>query len=631
MQILRHEAGHAFDNAYELRSAGGAACGCSAGRRRPIRISTCRKPYSKSFVLHLDSWYAQSHPDEDFAETFAVWLTPDSDWRSRYADWPALRKLEYMDALMHEIAGQPPVVATRRAVEPLERLRTTLRKHYAKKRAHYGLEYPNFYDRDLRRLFSDAPRVPRTTRRPRAFIQRSAATSAASSPNGPGSYQYTIDRVIEDMIARSRRAAPAPEVSGGPHEARLHDARDGADDELPALGTTSGGAVERLITQSETYDVSRGGSVAVGRASSAVAPAIAGVARSVSADRAADHRRVAANDFAWQRLAEVTDTYGPRLSGSEALERAIDWAVAAMKKDGLENVRKEPRDGAEVGARPREPRAASSRSASRSPMLGLGNSVGTPAGGIEGRRRSSSRTSTISNARAADVKGRIVLFNVPFTNYGETVVYRATGPSRGARARRHRDARPLGRARPASARRTPAPPTTTAGAPKIPAAAIPAEDADRFQRLQDSRRHDSREALDGGALRCRRAVLQRRRRDARPRAARTRSCRRRPLRFVGPRRRRQRRRRRLRRDVGSAAADEEARTCGRGARCASCCSRTRRTAAAAATAIATRTRPSSRNHVLLMESDGGVFDPAGFGFTGPEPARADGDDDRERC
>ena len=99
MKILRHEAGHAIDNAYKLRQ-----------RRRRQQIFGpsymqypeyyTPKPYSKSFVLHLDSWYAQSHPDEDFAETFAVWLNPDSDWRARYADWPALKKLEYMDALM---------------------------------------------------------------------------------------------------------------------------------------------------------------------------------------------------------------------------------------------------------------------------------------------------------------------------------------------------------------------------------------------------------------------------------------------------------------------------------------------------------------------------------------------------
>ena len=83
VKILRHEYGHAIDNAYNLQR-----------RRKRLRLfgpSTAEypeyytpKPYSKSFVLHLDSWYAQSHPDEDFAETFAVWLNPDADWRSRY-------------------------------------------------------------------------------------------------------------------------------------------------------------------------------------------------------------------------------------------------------------------------------------------------------------------------------------------------------------------------------------------------------------------------------------------------------------------------------------------------------------------------------------------------------------------
>jgi hypothetical protein len=202
LKILRHEAGHAFDNAYELRR-----------RRRRIRLfgkpSTpypdfyLPRPYSKSFVLHLDSWYAQSHPDEDFAETFAVWLTPDSDWRTRYGDWPALRKLEYMDALMAEVSGQRPISRTRRTVEPLKHLRTTLRKHYAKKRAHYGIDYPNFYDRDLRRLFSNAaehhknPLASRIMQQFRREVRRNVAAWT-------GSYQYTIDRVIEDMIARAR-------------------------------------------------------------------------------------------------------------------------------------------------------------------------------------------------------------------------------------------------------------------------------------------------------------------------------------------------------------------------------------------------------------------------------------------
>jgi hypothetical protein len=201
MQILRHEAGHAFDNAYDLRR-----------RRRRRRVFGAPslpypdfylpKPYSKSFVLHLDSWYAQSHPDEDFAETFAVWLTPDADWRTRYADWPALRKLEYMDDLMRDIAGRPPVVAARRRVESLERLRTTLGRHYATKRAHYGLEYPNFYDRDLRRLFS-AAEEHRRNRKASRFIHSIRRDVRRLVAEWTGSYQYTIDRVIEDMITRS--------------------------------------------------------------------------------------------------------------------------------------------------------------------------------------------------------------------------------------------------------------------------------------------------------------------------------------------------------------------------------------------------------------------------------------------
>lgn len=200
MQILRHEAGHAFDNAYELRS-----------RRRRVKLFGrptveypdfyLPKPYSKSFVQHIDSWYAQSHPDEDFAETFAVWLTPDSDWRSRYADWPALRKIEYMETLMAELKGVRPRVRTRRRVEPLDRLRTTLRRHYAKKRAHYGVDRPNFYDRDLCKLFSDAPEY-RTHRKASRFIHATRRDVRRLVAEWTASYQYTIDQVIEDMIKR---------------------------------------------------------------------------------------------------------------------------------------------------------------------------------------------------------------------------------------------------------------------------------------------------------------------------------------------------------------------------------------------------------------------------------------------
>jgi Putative zinc-binding metallo-peptidase len=212
MRILRHEAGHAIDNAYKLRQ-----------RRRRQQIFGpsymqypeyyTPKPYSKSFVLHLDSWYAQSHPDEDFAETFAVWLAPDSDWRNRYGDWPALKKLEYMDSLMRELAGKRSVVRTRRRVEPLQSLHKTLGAHYLRKRRHYGVEHPHFYDGDLRKLFSAAPEHAGNMKAAR-FIARIRREVRRKVASWTGEYQYTIDQVIENMIRRANELnlrLPGPE------------------------------------------------------------------------------------------------------------------------------------------------------------------------------------------------------------------------------------------------------------------------------------------------------------------------------------------------------------------------------------------------------------------------------------
>jgi len=202
LRILRHEAGHAIDNAYRLR-------------RRPQRRQVfgspslpypefyTPKPYSKRFVLHLDSWYAQSHPDEDFAETFAVWLTPQSEWLQRYAGWPALEKLRYVDALMHGLRRRKPAVDNTEEVDPLRELTKTLRQHYRAKRKHYGVDHPNFYDRDLRRIFSDAPEFA-TNITAAQFIARTRRQVRRIVSSWTGIYQYTIDQVLEDMIARSR-------------------------------------------------------------------------------------------------------------------------------------------------------------------------------------------------------------------------------------------------------------------------------------------------------------------------------------------------------------------------------------------------------------------------------------------
>ena len=153
MRIFRHEAGHALDTAFRLhfrRRHGGS---CLVRSPSVTRISTNQNPRAARYVLHLPAWYAQAHPAEDFAETFAVWLTPRSRWRRRYKGWPALNKLEYIDELMNELAGTKPRNRTRTKVEPMSEIRTTLREHYRRKREKYDFDWPAVYDRDLYRFF----------------------------------------------------------------------------------------------------------------------------------------------------------------------------------------------------------------------------------------------------------------------------------------------------------------------------------------------------------------------------------------------------------------------------------------------------------------------------------------------
>ena len=186
--------------------------------------------------------------------------------------------------------------------------------------------------------------------------------------------------------------------------------------------------------------------------------------------------------FAWERVALLTDTFGHRLSGSKNLEEAIDWAVEEMKKDGLENVRKEP---VKVPHWVRGAESAEIVSPRHHPivMLGLGNSVGTPPEGIEAETLVV-RSFQQLDAAGSRVRGKIVLFNVPFTNYGETVQYRASGPSRaasmGALAVLVRSVGPSGLRTPHTGALRYAD-----GAPQIPAAAITVEDAERLQRMQE--------------------------------------------------------------------------------------------------------------------------------------------------
>ncbi len=202
MRILRHETGHVVQHSYQLQR-----------RRRWQQLfgrSSVRypnyyrpNPASKNYVQHLRLWYAQSHPDEDFAETFAVWLKPRSDWRTRYDGWPALKKLEYVDELMAEIAEERPALTGRLQVDPLSRLTRTLAEHYERKRALYAIDPPTIYDRDLRRIFSDDPKHRRS---PAAaeFLRRNRARIQQLVSKWTREYQPALDAVLNDMTARCR-------------------------------------------------------------------------------------------------------------------------------------------------------------------------------------------------------------------------------------------------------------------------------------------------------------------------------------------------------------------------------------------------------------------------------------------
>jgi hypothetical protein len=202
MKILRHEAGHAYCTAYRLHYR--KRWRDTFGRfSAPYPESYRPDPGSRRYVLHFESWYAQAHPAEDFAETFAVWLQPRSQWRRQYRGWPALRKLELVDELMAQISHTPAAVQSRRHVDPLRDLRMTLREHYRNKRRRFAREWPDFYDHHLQRIFS-AERKHAGNEAAAAFLRRVRPEIREVVSGWTGVYQYAIDQVIRDMIDRCR-------------------------------------------------------------------------------------------------------------------------------------------------------------------------------------------------------------------------------------------------------------------------------------------------------------------------------------------------------------------------------------------------------------------------------------------
>jgi hypothetical protein len=215
MQLLRHEAGHAISYAYDLhkREDWQKVFGSS---QEEYGDTYKFKPYSKSFVRHLDGFYAQYHPDEDFVETFAVWLTPDSNWQETYKGWKALAKLQFVDNLMNEIKGKVPIKGRNRKLWNQKKLTITLRNYYKKKRRHEEEEFPDFHDVQLNKIFKPLTheewiafrkeqRKNKSVMTAEALIRKHTKNIINSVDRCTGERKYIISDLLKNIALRARQ------------------------------------------------------------------------------------------------------------------------------------------------------------------------------------------------------------------------------------------------------------------------------------------------------------------------------------------------------------------------------------------------------------------------------------------
>jgi hypothetical protein len=152
MQLLRHETGHAINYAYGLFKKRKWK-NIFGSMNAPYEDSYRFQAYSKNYVHHLEDFYAQCHPDEDFAETFAVWLTPSSHWETEYAQWGASEKLHYVDEIMKTVCVEPPYFPVGKKYWESKKMRMTLAHYYKMKKKHRAEDFPDFHDAYLREIF----------------------------------------------------------------------------------------------------------------------------------------------------------------------------------------------------------------------------------------------------------------------------------------------------------------------------------------------------------------------------------------------------------------------------------------------------------------------------------------------
>lgn len=200
MKLLRHEAGHAYNYAYRFykKNKWKELFGSFSQEYPDTYIP---RPYSKKYVRHIENCYAQYHPDEDFAETFAVWLSPDRNWREEYKDWKiALAKLEYVDQLMKNIRGKLPLVTSNKKYWAAEKMKQTLEYYYKKRSKEYVEVLPGFFDPDLKRIFREVG-TSASIEKADQFMTRHRKKIVDSISMWTGKNKYVVNKLIKNLIS----------------------------------------------------------------------------------------------------------------------------------------------------------------------------------------------------------------------------------------------------------------------------------------------------------------------------------------------------------------------------------------------------------------------------------------------
>jgi hypothetical protein len=227
MMFLRHEAGHAFNYAYRLyatpewRELFGPFNRRYRDHYRPV-------PFSRKFVRHMAGWYAQKHPDEDFAETFAVWLTPRSAWRDRYKGWPALQKLRYVDRVARKLGGVEPPVGHGDTDITVEQMELTVEEFYRQVLDGNRAAVDLAMDGDLKDMFAKRHPRKKNVRAASEFVQEHRVTLTDKITYWTGVQRPVVRALLETVLRHTKELDLVIERSREPQALM----------ELTAYGTT---------------------------------------------------------------------------------------------------------------------------------------------------------------------------------------------------------------------------------------------------------------------------------------------------------------------------------------------------------------------------------------------------------